>query len=350
MNKPTIITEDDYQANALEEIRENEPEEIELHKEQLVELFEISEPSDAKNKTKLAAFMKDVGTGEDKGSWVYFPWSNKLIHMVNEDDFFALRTNRNKNLITDKEQSLLRATSIGIAGMSVGEGIAIGCIQSGMSNSIKIADFDVVDTTNMNRLQIGVQDLYKEKTTLAARRLYEANPFVDVITYDKGLSEANIDEFFNKTTKIDLVVDEIDDFKMKILIRIKAKEEKIPLIMMTSIGDNMLIDIERYDIDETVKPFLGRADEAVEKILSSSEITIEDMKRYSIELVEKKHIPIRAFESVQEIGKTLSGRPQLFSTVAVSGGVATMVIREIILGNITVNSGRYFVNLNQLTI
>ncbi len=350
MNKPTILKQDNFSEEGLQKLRKSNPEELDFYKKQLRELFEITHPSQVHNKAALKQYLEERGVGDSKGTWVLFPWSNKLLHIVNDNDYFSLRTNRNKLLITAKEQIKLNDTVIGVAGMSAGSAIAIGCAYSGISNSIKIADSDIVDTTNLNRLEVGVQDLYQKKTTLAARRIYEVNPYANVMKYDQDLTEDNIDEFFVSDVKLDIVVDEIDDFKMKVLLRVKAKEAKIPLVMMTSIGDNMLVDIERYDIDDSTKPFLGKADEAVKRILANSEVSKEDMIRYSVELVERKHVPKRAIESLQEIGKTLSGRPQLFSTVSASGGVASMAIKELILGVDSPKSGRYFADLRQMVL
>src|SRR5579875_4177597 len=35
----------------------------------------------------------------DYGVWVYYPWSSKLIHLLDEDEFVEVRTNRNRNKI-----------------------------------------------------------------------------------------------------------------------------------------------------------------------------------------------------------------------------------------------------------
>ncbi len=348
MNKPIILSAEEFSEERLQRLRGKKTKESDFYEKQLHELFEVTHPDRANDEVARRQFLEDKGTGDNKGSWVYFPWLNTLVHIVNEEDYYSLRTNRNKLLLTAKEQEKLNNAVVGVAGMSVGAGIAIGCVYSGISNTIKIADADIVDTTNLNRIEVGVQDLYEKKTILAARRIYEANPYAQVLEYDHNLTESNLEEFFSKGAKLDLVVDEIDDFKMKVLLRTKARETKTPLLMMTSIGDNLLVDIERYDTDSSTKPFQGKAEEAVKRISSSTEITREDMIRYSVELVEKKHVPKRALQSLQEIGKTLSGRPQLFSTVSASGGVASMVIRELILGTDSPKSGRYFVDLKQI--
>lgn len=349
MKPPTVLEEKSFTKQDLEAIKKTNPEIIDIYERQLDELFEVSQPDKVEDPGARKSFIDAMPTGDLAGSWIYYPWCNKVLHIVGEEDFFKLRTNRNRNLITESEQRLLRSKTVGVAGMSVGALIAIGCAYSGISDTVKIVDCDEVDTTNLNRLQVSALDLYSNKAELAARRIYEANPFAKVHMLDSKLDEENIDDFFNKDKKLDIIFDEVDDFKMKVSLRLKAQANKIPLVMMTSIDNRVLIDIERYDTDETTKPFLGKADEAVHRIQNSNEITQEDIKRYSIELVDKQHVSKRAFESVTEIGKTLNGRPQLFSTVNVSDGVAVFVIRKVFLDNEgLIESGRYFIDLSSV--
>jgi hypothetical protein len=46
------------------------------------------------------------------GAWVYFPWSRELVHILDEDNFTALRTIRNRDLISADEQTELYKYSV----------------------------------------------------------------------------------------------------------------------------------------------------------------------------------------------------------------------------------------------
>jgi hypothetical protein len=63
-----------------------------------------------------------------------------------------------------------------------------------------------------------------------------------------------------------------------------------------------------------------------------------------MELVDKDLVPLRAVESLQEIGRTLAGRPQLYGTVALDGGIAPYLMRRMFLDD-DLKSGRYSVRL-----
>lgn len=285
---------------------------------------------------------------EDKPEeiFVYYPWTDQLVRCVGEQELFILRTNRNKNLITAEEQTKLAAATVGVAGMSVGSGIALSLIYSGISKKIKIADNDLLETANLNRLRESLANVGKPKVHLAAQHIYELDPFSDVELFEEGVNEANIERFFSHP-KLDFAIDEIDDFKMKVQLRLQAKKHAVPLVMFTSLGDNILIDVERFDLDQTMPIFHGILKDVSEEILANSDITPQDIQRYSVQLVGQQYIPTRALASVAEMGKTLVGRPQLYSTIAVDGGLAAYVVRQIILNSKPL-SGRYFVKFSDL--
>ncbi len=288
------------------------------------------------------------GTSENKPDEVYvhYPWSGQILRCVGEKDLFRLRTNRNQNLITSKEQAKLADSTVGVAGMSVGSGIALALVYSGISKRIKLADNDTLDTSNLNRLRESLLNVGKPKVDLTARHVYELDPFSEVELFEQGINESNIGQFFT-SPKLDLVVDEIDDFKMKVQLRLQAKKHGVPIIMFTSLGDNILVDIERFDLDQNMPIFHGILTEVSEEILASSEITPQQIQKYSVQLVGQQYIPTRALDSVAEMGKTLVGRPQLYSTIAVDGGLAAYVSRQILIGD-GLESGRYFIKFADL--
>ncbi|HEX5798257.1 MAG TPA: ThiF family adenylyltransferase [Candidatus Saccharimonadales bacterium] len=344
MNKPKILFPNSYRPEDVDEFRKlgkNEP--VDIVEKQLKELFKIQNPGE-ENAQALKQFVSSFDT--QNTAWVFYPWSKQLLHCLGPKELMALRTNRNKQLIEDEEQQKLAGSIVGIAGMSVGSGIALGLAYSGISREIKIADHDEVDTSNLNRLRESLINVGKSKAELAARHIYELDPFAEVHVFEEGVDAGNIDDFFT-SPDLDLVVDEIDDFKMKVQLRLHAKKYKIPLIMFTNLGDNMLVDIERYDLDESQRIFNGILSSDQEHTILSKDITKEDEKRYAVQLVGSQYIPTNALRSVTQIGKSLVGRPQLYSTVAVDGGFAAYLAKNILLGK-PVKAGRYFIQFDKL--
>ena len=70
---------------------------------QMTELIKIDNPGKKASETEIQAFIESKTNGKPQstcGVWVYYPWSNRLVHLIDEDDFIRLRTNRNRNKIT----------------------------------------------------------------------------------------------------------------------------------------------------------------------------------------------------------------------------------------------------------
>jgi tRNA threonylcarbamoyladenosine dehydratase len=342
----TILKPGEFSQSDVDKLKEGAIEIVDIYESQLSELFKIQNHHLGSKGSEQQQFGTDNEKSDVYGTWVFYPWNKTLLHCVGKEELFSLRTNRNKNLISAEEQEKLKNAVIGVAGMSVGAGIATALAYSGISETIKIADFDELDTSNLNRLRESLLSVGQKKSTLARRHILELDPFIDVREFSDGINEENIRQFFTQP-KLDVVVDEVDDFKMKVRLRHEAKKQRIPLLMFTSLGDNILVDVERYDTDANLQPFNGAIGDASERILKNNTVTNEDIKKYSVQIVGAEFIPTRALESVAKMGKSLVGRPQLYSTIATDGGLAAFIIRKIILGG-SLNSGRYFIKFTDL--
>ncbi len=268
----------------------------------------------------------------DNGNWIYFPWSGRLVHMVDNEAYTALRTNRNRNLITLEEQKKLGDACVGIVGLSVGSNVATTLSYGGIANTMKLAEFDTLETTNLNRIRARIDQIGIKKIDIVAQQIYEINPYANLSLFSKGITEDILQSFVTSNPKPRVIFEIIDSFEMKIHLRVLARIHRIPVVMITNLGDRALIDVERYDLDPSTKFFNGRAGTVPDDILASPDVSSEDKHRYAVALAGVEHIPQRALDSVKEIGHTLVGRPQLGSTVTLSAALCSHVARKIILG------------------
>lgn len=302
----------------------------------LEELFQIENPALKPRQTdyfdRLAEFRAVHYGGQAPmaaGSWFYYPWRNAVVHALPQSLHNRVRTNRNRDFITDDEQQKLRQTTIGVAGLSVGSNVLMALTLMGQYQRLKIADADVLSLGNLNRLYGSVADLNVPKTTLAARKIYERDPEADVAVFAEGLNEHNLDDFLDG---VDMVFDEIDDVGMKARLRLAARERQLPVIMMTDSGDSGILDIERYDLFPEQELFHGRlTKEEIDSLLTSR----PDQDKW-LQLVAKiigiEHMPSRLLQSLPKIGRELAGAPQLGTAAMVSGGIGAFVARMIALG------------------
>ena len=340
-SKPIILKEGVHTPKDLADLRSKERiwKECDVYADQLKEVFEIENPTLVKTpdfEKKFPQFLAERTSGQDKnlrGNWIYYPWSGLLVHSVDEDAYFALRTNRNKNIITKEEQEVLRKFRVGIIGLSVGSNVASALAYAGIAETIKLAEFDALETTNLNRIRARIDQVGVRKIDVVAEQVYEVNPYSSVSYFDEGITKEVLEDFVLSNPKPQLIFEIIDSFEMKIHLRSLARKHGIPVVMVTNLGDRLLMDVERYDLDPHTEYFNGRAGSIPADILKNPDITDADKHRYVVMLAGgAKYVPERAITSVRNIGKTLVGRPQLATTVAISGSISAYIAKRIALG------------------
>ncbi len=279
----------------------------------------------------------------DYGVWVYYSWSNRLVHLLGEEEFILVRTNRNQYKITPEEREVLSLKKIGVIGLSVGQSIALTMAMERTFGELRLADFDVLELSNLNRIRSGVHNLGISKVTMAAREIAEIDPFLKVVCFPEGLTNDNMDKFFNEGGKLDLLVDECDGLDIKIQCRYKARELGIPVIMDTS--DRGMMDLERFDL-EPDRPILHGlvGDLDPKKIVG---LTNEEKIPYVLPMIGASSISTRLKASMLEVEQSITTWPQLASSVVLGGALGTDVARRILLNQLH-TSGRFYIDLDEL--
>lgn len=314
---------------------------------QLMELQETRLPSLELNDEELASRVRahlDGTPASEHGRWVFYPWSGRLVHVLPEDEYLELRTSRNRNKITVEEQAALRRLKIGIVGLSVGQATAVTMAMEEVGGHFVLADFDELALSNMNRLRSGAHDIGVNKAVLAARQIFEMNPYAKVSVFPEGIGEENMEAFLTSGGALDLLVEECDDFFIKVTIRERARDLGIPVIMEAS--DRGLLDIERFDL-EPGRPLLHGLIEG----LDVSEVKDKDDTAAKVPLVFAMiggtAISPRLAASMVELDQTLKTWPQLASAIALGGALNTNAARRIALGELN-ESGRFYVDLEEI--
>lgn len=307
---------------------------------QLRELIKLRHPSRRiaaeEYKTLVAAHLGDISM-EDYGAWVYYPWSGRLVHLLDEPEYAEVRTSRNKYKITVEEQALLATKKIGVIGLSVGQSVALALAMERGFGELRLADFDVLELSNMNRIRSGAHEMESLKVVNVAREIAEIDPYLTVTIFPEGLTEENIDAFFEEGGRLDMLMEECDSLEIKLKSRVKAKELRIPVLMDTS--DRGMVDVERFDEepDRDILHGLVRG-LAVERL---GEMTMEEKLPFLLQLAGYEHLSPRMKASLPELNKTITAWPQLATSVMLGGAVVADVARKIFTG-LPVPSGRYY--------
>jgi len=263
-----------------------------------------------------------------------------------EIEYLELRTRRNRNLITKEEQDIYYNAKIGIFGMSVGSHAAIVIAMTGGGKYMRLADPDMLEGSNLNRIRTGFQNIGFPKVEIVTRQIYEINPYADIDTHPEGVTDDNIEKIMSGPPKLDLLVEEMDNPYFKFKAREYCKRYRIPLISAADNGDGAIAHIERYDTDKNQKYFNGIMGD-----LTAENVKHLDRKRL-ISVIAKtvgaeRSVP-RMQKSVLEVGKTLESWPQLGTAANLCGTVLAYLARRIILKSKNIRSGIYDISMDAI--
>jgi nitroreductase len=284
--------------------------------------------------------LLDGRSTHEYGRWVHYPWSSRLVHVLPPNEFDELRGDRNRYKQLPAERALMRNKTIAIAGLSVGQAAAMTLALEGVAGHFRLADFDTLSLSNLNRLRAGVHELLINKAVLTARALYELDPYLDIQIFPDGVTETNLDSFL---VGADLLVEECDDLFMKVKLRERARELRMPVVMDTS--DGGLLDIERFD-REPERPILhgllfGIAASDLKQLSAREKLP------FALSVVGVDRVSPSMAASLCEVNVTISTWPQLASSVMLGGALVTDAARRIFVGELQM-SGRFYVDLDQL--
>ncbi|MCB9046533.1 MAG: Rv1355c family protein [Chitinophagales bacterium] len=313
---------------------------------QLRELVKILNPKVKIKDDEYPALVEKHLAGrnpEEYGVWVYYPWSKKVIHLLDEEEFVEVRTNRNRYKLTKAEQEYLNTKAIGIIGLSVGQSIALTIAMERICGELRLADFDTVELSNLNRIRTGLHNLGLKKTILAAREILEIDPYLNVKVFNEGITDRNINEFFEGGRKLDLLVEVCDGLDIKIQSRFKARALKIPVVMDTN--DRGMLDVERFDLEPDRPVMHGLAGDLNPEMIK--DLTNEQKIPYILKMVGADTISTRLKASMMEVEQSINTWPQLASSVVLGGALTTDTARRILLDQFH-DSGRYYIDFDEL--
>lgn len=328
---------------AIGELKQKHPELLIVDeiKRNLEEIFLLRNPKYRFNKNYNDEFKQFFSSynNEKFGNWFYFPWINSLVRYLPEGLHYELRTGRNKQLITANEQSRFYNAAIVFLGMSVGSHIAIVTAMSGGAKHMKLVDPDVFSGDNLNRVRVGFQNVGVNKAVVAARQVFEINPYAEIELYQEGLTEENAKTIIRD---VDIIIEEMDDPYWKLKIRELARDRSTPVLMGTDNGDGIIVDIERYDINKNLPILNGCVKGMTAEKLKS--MLPEDLPKIAGKIAGANLVVPRMLHSVAEVGKSLYSWPQLGTAANMCGSVIATLARRIIIKDKNIKSGRYSVN------
>lgn len=271
--------------------------------------------------------------------WVWYPWRRTLVRIPGPEGFRLLRSDRNRNKITRTEQEILRSKRVGIIGLSVGHAIAHTLVLEGLCGELRLADPDLIELSNLNRIPGSLLDLGLNKAETVARRIAELDPYVQVTVTEHAVDGDNLAEFLDG---LDAVIEECDSLDVKLQVREAARQMRIPVLMETS--DRGLLDIERFDVSPTMPIFHGLLDDLKADDLAG--LSTHDKVPYVLRILEGNELSARMAASMAEIDETVTTWPQLGGDIMLGAASVAAAVRALFTGK-PLDSGRIRIDLDR---
>lgn len=295
------------------------------------DLYEYAHPDaldDIEGRTQFANEMRH--DDNNYGEWFYFPWSGNVVRYPEETDFYNLRTSRNRNLITHKEQQQLHDARVAVFGLSVGSNVVESLVQHGVGREYLLADFDTLSVANTNRVRATMGQVGLAKTVIVGRKLSEMNPYMRQTHCLDGFNDGAVVDLH--AFQPNVIIEEMDNLEAKLSVRKHASSLGVPVVMASDIGERAIIEVERYDKDIDTPPFHGRLSKKVHgKLINGESITQKEREQSLIRINKLRNLSSRLVSSAMEIGHEVGGMPQLGATATIGGALATMAVQEVLL-------------------
>lgn len=130
---------------------------------------------------------------------------------------------------------VLKDAVVGIAGLGgLGSAVAVALARVGVGHLV-LADFDVVEPSNLNRQQYFVDQIGEWKTGALRENLLRVNPYLDITTHRVLLTPANVPTVFRP---VQVLVEAVDraDAKAMLAESFKAAHPQTPLVMASGLA------------------------------------------------------------------------------------------------------------------
>jgi molybdopterin/thiamine biosynthesis adenylyltransferase len=296
---------------------------------QLADLASVRHPA-TESSAHRSAFLDEAAATPGGlacfGTWVAFPWDRRVVHLLDGADYFDVITNRNQLKIRRDEQLRLQRARVGVVGLSVGGEAAVTIAQEQLCGELRVADFDALDLSNLNRLGAGCDELGLNKAVIVARRIARINPYLRVRVYPGGVTAENLDDFLDG---LDLLVEECDGLQLKYDIRTQARTRGLNVIFAAD--ERGFLSVEPYALEPDLLPFHGLA-ATRPKARAEYESSSDFLRALTIWLGGWHAISARSRESLERVGAGVLGYPQLASEARYAAGQLGHVARRLLLG------------------
>jgi hypothetical protein len=215
---------------------------------------------------------------------------------LSHDDFYAQFTERNRGLISEHHQNLLRRTRFVVAGCgSTGGACVMPLVRSGAERLVLLDPGDY-ELNNLNRQEATVAEVGNNKARATADRVRAVNPFIEVEVFEDGVDPDSIPA---RLSGGDVVIDAVDvttdaGVRAKYALHQAACALRLKVLTAYDIGATQFI--EMYDYENIREPLAGRVSELTsERVLRALIPPVVLPREIFAELLARRTDPERGF-------------------------------------------------------
>lgn len=239
------------------------------------------------------------------------------------EPFYAAFTVRNQNLISERDQQLLRHAVILVAGCGSIGGAAVEPLLRLGAERLVLAEPDGYELHNLNRQQATVADVGRNKAAVFAEWAALVNPHAQVRVETEGITAGNVAELVSGAA---LVFDGVDvtttsALACKYLLHQHAHRAGVPVVSGYDIAGVQLVLV--YDYRGRMPVLAGRI----------TERDILDPLRFLARVVPMSALPV---EILPELRRQQSGQsaafPQLVYSARMFGVLAPRLALDLLAG------------------
>lgn len=169
-------------------------------------------------------------------------WSGRLVRFPERDDLRALRTFRNRDLITRTEQAILYSATIAVFGLSVGSSVVERLVGSGIGRSSSWPTWTSSSRPTSTGSTAPSATSVSTRQTRRQAGISSIDPYINQVHLRSGIDQ-DVLEAIIRTHSRDILIDEMDDLAMKARVRQATRDHRIPVLSASDVGDRTVIDV-----------------------------------------------------------------------------------------------------------
>jgi len=243
--------------------------------------------------------------------------------LLGPEEFYTAFTARNRGLISDREQQMLRRAVILVAGCgSIGGAVVEPLVRLGAERLV-LAEPDIYELHNLNRQRACMRDIGRNKATVLAGWVAQVNPHAAVRVETAGITAGNAARLVSNAA---LVFDGVDvtaqpALVCKYLLHKEARRAGVPVISGYDIAGVQLVMV--YDYRGGMPVLGGR--------VAERDMPEMDPLRFLARVVPCTALPLEIFPELRRrLSGANTGFPQLVYSAQMFGVLAPRLALDLL--------------------